>query len=121
MGISIVMEIDPTGFQDSEWEAAYDETLELVNAYEFMDQYIEKAISGSSSRIVVDRSRERELPFGNGEIGWNTFGDLKTMGHAEDFTLFRDMAFNKMNSSSRSKRSSEGDIYLTRVVDSDLF
>ena len=121
MGISIVTEIDPAGIRDLEWEAVYEQTLELIHAFEFMDEYNEKGKYGSGSTMVLDRSRERELPDYNGEIGWRTFGDLKTMGQAEEFILFRDMEFNKIKSDSKKGNAVDRDIYLTRVVDSELF
>ena len=54
---------------------------------------MEKGLYGSKEWIYVDRSRERKLPFLDDTIGWSTFGDLKTMGYAEWFTLVRDLNF----------------------------
>src|SRR6056297_443584 len=121
MGISIVMAIDPTGIQDSEWKAVYEESLALVDAYDFMDKYVEKGLYGSKEWIYVDRSRERELPFYDGTIGWTTFGDLKTMGYAEWFTLVRDMNFYRKGPSVNQRTASDSDIYLSRVGDTELF
>jgi len=54
-------------------------------------------------------------------IGWSTFGDLKTMGYAERFTLIRDLNYYKNRTHSKHECALDSDIYLSRVVDDKLF
>lgn len=82
---------------------------------------MEKGLYGSKEWIYVDRSRERKLPFLDDTIGWSTFGDLKTMGYAEWFTLVRDLNFYRKGPSVNQRTASDSDIYLSRVGDSKLF
>ena len=92
MGIMIFLDIMPHHIQEAEWEKVYEETLELINAFPFLDTVFDD-VSYDCSWKYTERTRERKIRFANDQIGWHTFGDEESMKTAESFFLVRDLNY----------------------------
>ncbi len=96
MGIFIKLNVLMDKIEEKEWEAVYQESLQLINAYSFADRIVDKE-SSSRDWVYLDRSRERVLKPWHDEVGWYTIGNLETMETAEDFKLIRNKKCYKHN------------------------
>src|SRR5699024_5912617 len=78
-------------------------SLELINAYRFMDKFVDEE-TYEASWIYVDRAEEKVLPyrFEGSRTGWHIFGDLESMMTAESVKLVKDRKFY------RHKRTDDG-------------
>lgn len=98
MGIMIFLDIMPHHIQEAEWEKVYEETLDLINAFPFLDNVFDD-VSYDCNWKYTERTREREIRFANDQIGWHTFGDEESMKTAESFFLVRDLNYYRKKSS----------------------
>ncbi|MDC3413865.1 hypothetical protein NC797_08755 [Aquibacillus sp. 3ASR75-11] len=92
MGVYVLMDILPNKIGKEEWESVYEESLELIKAYPFMDSTVDY----ETYRVpwkYVHRPTEEEMEFGYKDfyLGWHVFGDYETMLSAESFGLFRNI------------------------------
>lgn len=94
MGVYIFLDIMPNHISEESWESVYEESLALINAYPFMDKFIDEH-TFDSTWVYVDRAGETELdyPPGKPQTGWHVFGDLKSMMTAESFELVKDLGY----------------------------
>lgn len=107
MGTAISLYVDFSKVEQKQWEAVYDETLQLLEKYSFMDKIVDD-YSYNETMIYADRTRERYLtPWYPRTLGWYTIGDLKSFEHAEAFALAKDIGFYKKNENVQET----GDIY----------
>ncbi|WP_066186089.1 hypothetical protein [Gracilibacillus timonensis] len=88
MGVYIYMNVLPNEIKQEDWEAVYEESLELVRAYPFLDDnvdwdsYEEPWQYGIySDEVILDKN----------QLGWHIFGDYPTMMSAESFAIYRDI------------------------------
>ena len=88
MGVYIFLDIMPNHIGEKEWDSVYGESLQLINAYPFMDKIVDK-VTYDESWVYVDRSKQRELPYSSDVslIGWHIFGDLESMMTAESIEV----------------------------------
>ena len=62
MGIMIFLDMIPNQIEDTEWEKVYEETIELINAYPFLDSVFDEVTYGCNWKYTK-RTRERALTF----------------------------------------------------------
>ncbi len=89
MGIVIDLKIIPSRIHPDRWKSVYKETLQLVEAYEFMDR-VEVERNGLQYDYA-ERTKNRENLFGTGADGWHCVGDMLTGCNTDDFTLLGDI------------------------------
>ncbi|MDA3941685.1 MAG: hypothetical protein PF693_20640 [Spirochaetia bacterium] len=106
----INLEIMPNKITNKEWEHVYEETLELIEAYPFMDKIIIEE-KYDTTWIYADRTRERKLHPWYDDFGWYVIGDMKTGEHAENFALMRNLDFYRHDDSGKV-----GDIFLSTIA-----
>ncbi len=85
MGIVIDLRIIPSRIHPDRWKSVYMETLQLVEAYEFMDRVV-----GERNGLQYDyaeRTKNRKNLFGTGAEGWHSVGDMQTGCNTDDFAL----------------------------------
>ena len=92
MGVRITLDIIPEEIDDDEWESVYEETLLLLQEYDFMDEIVDEE-KYDYKWSYTTRSKEREFASYDNRLGWYTFGDMTTMKSAEDFMLLRDLSY----------------------------
>jgi hypothetical protein len=97
MGIYIHLNIMPHQIDPAQWERVYEESLELIKAYPFADEFEDRETYGCRW-VYLDRTIERGIPFMNYQQGWHTFGDLQSMQTAESFALVRDLEYYRKRS-----------------------
>lgn len=91
MGVYINLDIVPSKIHMKGWEAVYQETLELINAYPFADikvdhiYNIERIFIGKTEEIIEEDSDK-------GVRHWRICGDLESRRTAEYFTLYNDLS-----------------------------
>jgi len=88
MGVYISMDILPNEIDSKEWEAVYEESLELIRAYPFLSREVDRD-TYEETWVYALRGDERELE--NDQKGWHVFGDYQTMQGAESFILYRNI------------------------------
>ena len=86
MGIFVNLDIIPSKISETEWTKAYEECLNLVNAYHFMDKIIDNS-TYSLPWIYTQKTTERKLSHIHNEIGFYIFGDMLSLQTAENFEL----------------------------------
>lgn len=91
MGIFIHMSISKA-VEKKEWEAVYQETLQLVEAFPFAER-LKVSCEGVETYCLV-RTKERQKKYGwrgdKTRIGWTVDGDYETMRTAEEYFLPKD-------------------------------
>jgi hypothetical protein len=91
MGISIRLNINPARIDHYEWESMYQESLKLLEAYDFMDKIVDKETFKGFAWIYGDKAKEKKLSLPKDAIGWYVFGDVVTMETGENFVLRKDL------------------------------
>ncbi|GAB3804296.1 hypothetical protein [Virgibacillus kimchii] len=92
MGIYIYMDILPNKIDKEEWERVYEESLQLVLAYPFMDDEVDLETYGEMWRYALRTDEtEMEFDYNDHQPGWHLYGDYETMLGAESFSLFRNI------------------------------
>ncbi|QQK74918.1 hypothetical protein HUG15_04405 [Salicibibacter cibarius] len=94
MGVYIFMDILPNEIDPDEWEDVYEESLQLIDAYPFLDNTVDTETHGVIWRYG-HRAKELEMDFDHDyrrQLGWHVFGDYPSMQSAESFSLFRNLA-----------------------------
>lgn len=88
----------PNHISEEAWKAVYKESLQLINAYPFMDKIVDE-VTYDESWIYVDRVKERVLRSSseNPLKGWHIFGDLESMMTAESVELFKNLEYYRHN------------------------
>ncbi len=89
MGIFINLSIIPGRIPAEEWRRVYQESLRLVEAYDFMDK-VEGERNGLSY-VYAEKSRDRENLWGKCCHGWHSVGDMRTGFNTEDYMLYEDI------------------------------
>jgi len=116
MGVYIRLSIIPDAINIDAWERVYEESLELINAYLFLDRIVDTEIYGCNW-VYTDRTKERPLEGYDGLLGWYTFGDCVTHNYAEAFSLLRDLDYYRKIQKRRCEhvnandRGGDGDCY----------
>ena len=114
MGVMLELYIDFSKINSKQWENVYNESLKLIDSYEFMDIITGKE-KDSDEFVYADRSRERYLnPSYPDYIGWQTVGDMKTFERAESFMLVKDIGFYLKNNSGTEDKD-KSDIYFSII------
>ena len=85
MGISLVLEIAPQKINKKEWEAVYEESLQLIENYP-LAMLKQEEIYGIN-RWVLDLTREE----GDENKYWEICGDLESLERAETFRLYKNL------------------------------
>lgn len=113
MGVYILMDIIPDRINDTEWENVYNESLELIRAYPFLDKTVDKDTYGENW-VYVERTKEMTWDWdGDGSyVGWHVIGDERSMLIAESFALAKDINYYRRHS---SKNSDIDDILTTQM------
>lgn len=88
MGVMIFLDIMPKYISDSDWEQVYEESLEIINAYPFLDSIFDDQTYDINWKYLT-HTEERALNFSDNKIGWHTIGDEQTFKSAESFILRR--------------------------------
>ena len=90
MGLFIIGELLPHEITPKQWEHAYVEALQLVNAYDFLDIIRDKDKYAKYGLIwsYAEKSKEREI---NGHLGVGIYGAYSGCISAEDQILYRDL------------------------------
>ena len=90
MGLFIIGELLPQDITQKQWERAYEEVLQLVNAYDFLDiiRNKDKYTKYGLMWCYAEKSREREI---GGHIGVGIYGAYSGCISAEDQILYRDL------------------------------
>ncbi|MCG7334681.1 hypothetical protein MHZ95_05210 [Sporosarcina sp. ACRSM] len=92
MGVMIFLDIMPDHIDASEWEKVYEETLEIINGYPFLDSIFDDQTYHCNWQYVT-RTEERAIPFADNQIGWHTIGDEQSLKIAESFVLVKDLQY----------------------------
>lgn len=100
MGVYIFLDIMPNHIDKDEWEHVYEESLQLVHAYPFMDWVVDEK-TYNTDWIYADRTMETELDrdyFTPPSMGWHILGDFHTMLAGESFFFMRDLEYYRRES-----------------------
>ncbi|MDZ7794877.1 MAG: hypothetical protein U5P10_14655 [Spirochaetia bacterium] len=109
MGIVIELSVDFSWITQDQWTAVYEETLQLIEQYPFMEKIVDRD-SYDETMIYADRTKERYLsPWYPDKLGWFTIGDLASFEHTETFLMFRDINYYKDIDTTQR----DGDIYFS--------
>ncbi len=109
MGVQVILNIDPRGIDDAQWEAAYDETAMLLSAWQ-------PPLLGWDQRLVegirVVMYTNSVTGFNAGGAHWCVVGDRETLRTAECQELYRDLSRYRSGSDrfDRSERPACNDI-----------
>lgn len=98
MGVMIFLNIMPNHIGESAWGKVYDETLELVNAYPFVDKIFDRH-SYDCDWAYLSCTKERKISFADNHWGWHTIGDEQSLRLAESFMLIKDLHYYRNNAS----------------------
>lgn len=98
MGVMIFLNIMPNHIGESAWGKVYDETLELVNAYPFVDKIFDRH-SYDCDWAYLSRTKERKISFADNHWGWHTIGDEQSLRLEESFMLIKDLHYYRNNAS----------------------
>ncbi|UJL45605.1 hypothetical protein KFZ58_14545 [Virgibacillus sp. NKC19-16] len=85
MGVYIFMDILPSKINKEEWENVYEESIDLIKAYPFMDYTFDRETYGVMWRYA-HRTGYTDL-----QQKWHIVGDYDTMLTGESFSLSRDI------------------------------
>src|SRR6056297_1881057 len=111
MGIVIELSVDFSRITQDQWTAVYEETLQLIEQYPFMEKVVDRD-SYDETMIYADRTKERYLsPWYPDTLGWFSIGDLGSFEHTETFLLFRDINYYKDIDTTQR----DGDIYFSLI------
>lgn len=86
MNIFIGLDLITHGINPFAWEAAYQESLCLISAFEFMDRIVDRTAVSDFDWIYATRTKERRLK--RQKDGWKICGDLKTMQFSDSFSMY---------------------------------
>ncbi|MCM1133943.1 MAG: hypothetical protein NC400_00060 [Clostridium sp.] len=89
MSIVINLSIIPQRISPDKWEEVYEESLALVQAYDFMDRIPTKR--NGLEYCYAGKTKERDNLPKKGYRGWCSVGDMRTGDNTEDFVLYRDI------------------------------
>ncbi len=92
MGIYIRLNIIPDQISKKDWNSAYKEAEQLINAYPFLDVASDDDAYGCSWNYA-DSPSEGPIEYCDNNIGFRMSGDLVTMKTAESFELIRDLDY----------------------------
>lgn len=98
MGVNIYLDILPHEITEDEWEEVYEETLQILSAYPFVDIVTDQDTYNCNWRYMT-RTKERTIRFIDNEVGWHTVGDEVTLRTAESFALARNLNYYRKNTS----------------------
>lgn len=96
MGVSICLSIMPDHIDGTEWGKVYEETLEIINSYPFLDSIFDEETYEYNWKYLV-RTKERAVKYADNQIGWHTIGDEKSLKMAESFALIKDFQYYQRN------------------------
>lgn len=121
MGIMIFLDIMPHHIDEVEWVRVYEETMEVINHYPFVDKVFDPR-TFDCNWAYLTRTKEREVPMANDEVGWHTIGDERTLQLTESFAFMKNLDYYSRHS---QKNDSDGDILFSLFhkysgVDDDL-
>ncbi|WP_066186091.1 hypothetical protein [Gracilibacillus timonensis] len=88
MGIYIFMDVLPNEIKQEDWEAVYEESLELIRAYPFLSREVDRHTYQENWAYAL-HTKEKEL--NQYQKGWHLIGDYPTMQGAESFILYRNI------------------------------
>jgi hypothetical protein len=90
MGIYIIGKLLPQELTPKQWERVYEEALQLVNAYDFLDivQNNDKYAKYGLIWSYAEKSKERDI---DGHLGVGIYGAYAGCISAEDQFLYRDL------------------------------
>ena len=91
MGIYVTGSLLPYELTQQQWEQAYEESLQLVDAYDFLDiiHNKEKYANYGLDWVYVEKSKERNF---DGQLGVNIFGAYAGCISTEGQDLHRDLS-----------------------------
>jgi len=117
MGISIGLLFDTKGVKSSTWQKIYNESLQLLNAWDFCDIRSDPESFPGTEWAFAAKAVERCLS--DGKIGWQVCGDLATLNCAEDFVLYKDIDqhHERCRRRSRERACTDDDIYAQLACD----
>jgi hypothetical protein len=92
MGVMIFLDIMPDHIDASEWEKVYEETLEIIIGYPFLDSIFDDQTYHCNWKYVT-RTEERAIQFANNQIGWHTIGDERSLKMAESFVFVKNLQY----------------------------
>jgi len=110
MGINIYLRIFSERITQEQWQAVYEESLKLLEAFPFMDVII-KEKNGKKYRCGT-RTKSRKIKSDQDCLGWHTIGDMTNGSTTESFTLYNDIREYQYGLNVESDRS---DILLSRL------
>lgn len=119
MGISIRLNINPARINNHDWESMYQESLKLLEAYDFMDKIVDKETFKGFAWIYGDKAKERRLALPKDAIGWYVFGDVVTMETGENFTLRKDLNTYKQETQENENCCEDIYLYLFKIEAGD--
>ncbi len=85
----INLKIIPQRISSAEWENVYQESLRLVEAYDFMDRV--GTVRNGRKYFYAEKTKDRENLDGRGCHGWRSVGDMRTGDNTEEYLLFEDI------------------------------
>lgn len=112
MGIYIGLNIFPERITAEDWREVYQETLELLDAYPFMDCIWEE--KNGIKYYFARRSQHRDNLFDRGFAGWQSVGDMKTGYNTEEFVLYSEIEAYKGKS---QKKDNGRDLLINELQD----
>lgn len=89
MSIAINLIMLPQRILPDKWKAAYEESLQLLQAYDFMDCF--PAQRNGLEYLFAGRSRDVENFLETGYRGWRSIGDMRSGEGTEDYIVFGDI------------------------------
>lgn len=92
MGIFVQLKIIPHKINKSDWEAAYLEAKQLIQAYPFLDISCDTD-SYNCEWNYADSPLEEPIRFCDNYVGFRLRGDLRTMRRGESFELIHDLNY----------------------------
>ncbi len=89
MSIVINLMAVPRRISPDKWTEAYEESLRLLQAYDFMDRF--SAQRNGLAYDYAERSRDVDNFLDSGHRGWRSVGDMRTGDNTEEFIVFGDI------------------------------
>ena len=115
IGIVINLHLIPRRISPKEWREVYQESLKLVEAYDFMDRI--EARRNGLRYFAAQKSKDRPLFMNREGHGWLAVGDLRTGEGTGEFMLSEDIHTYMPDEGSKRQRKDRGEEILLNCLE----
>ena len=115
IGIVINLHLIPRRISPKEWREVYQESLKLVEAYDFMDRI--EARRNGLRYFFAQKSKDRPLFMNREGHGWLAVGDLRTGEGTGEFMLSEDIHAYMPDEGTRRQRKDRGEEILLNSLE----